>query len=148
VKVILLEDVKGQGKKGEVKNVSEGYARNFLIPRNLAQEATTGNLVHLQAQRDAQAQREAQEVATAKKLGEQLSALRIAVSTQSGGGGKLFGAVTTKHIGDAISKLGYEIDRRKIQLTEPIKSLGGHEVHIKLHPEVTAKVTVLVESQD
>lgn len=148
MKVILLEDVKGQGKKGETKNVSEGYARNYLLPRNLAQEATAVNLQELQAHKDAQTQREAHEVEVAKRLAEQLSSLRITVGAQAGDGGRLFGAVTTKHIGDAIVKQGYDIDKRKIQLPEPIKSLGGHQVHIKLHPEVTATVTVFVEAHD
>jgi large subunit ribosomal protein L9 len=148
MKIILLEDVKGQGKRGELKNVSEGYARNFLFPRNLAQEATAANLHQLEAEKEAKALREAQEVAAAQQLAEKLSALRVVVGTQAGDGGKLFGAVTTKHIGDAIAKLGFDIDKRKIQLTDPIKSLGGHQVHIKLHPEVTATVTVFVEAQD
>lgn len=148
MKIILLEDVKGQGKRGELKNVSEGYARNFLFPRNLAQEATSANLQQLEAEKAAKALREAQEVAAAKQLAEKLSALKVVVGTQAGDGGKLFGAVTTKHIGDAITKLGIDIDKRKIQLTDPIKSLGGHQVHIKLHPEVTATVTVFVEAQD
>jgi large subunit ribosomal protein L9 len=147
MKVILLQDVKGQGKKGDIKNVSEGYARNYLFPRNLAQEATEANLKQLQAEKEAQARKEAEELQAAKALAEKMSDLKVTVHTQAGEGGRLFGAITTKHIGDALAKLGYAIDKRKIQLPEPIKSLGGHQVHVKLHPEVTATITVFVEAE-
>ena len=147
MQVILLVDVKGQGKKGEVKSVSEGYARNFLFPRKLAVEATGGNLQQLKDQQAAKERKESQELAEAKQLAQKLQQARVAIKAHSGEGGRLFGAITTKHIGDALQKLGYEVDRRKIQLTDPIKGLGGHHVHIKLHPEVIATVTVLVEEE-
>lgn len=147
MKVILLQDVKGQGKKGEVKNVSEGYARNFLFPRQLAQEATPANLSQLEQQHAAKAKKEQQELEQARELAKSLEGKRFAVKTHAGDGGKLFGAVTTKHIGDAINSEGFDIDKRKIVLSDPIKSLGGHQVHIKLHPEVTATVTVFVEAE-
>lgn len=147
MKVILLEDVKGQGKKGEIKNVSEGYARNYLFPRNLAHEATEANMQKLQAEKDAVARKEAEELAAAKKLAEQMKDIKVTIKTQAGEGGRLFGAITTKHIGDALAKLGYDIDKRKIQLHDPIKSLGGHQVQIKLHPEVAATISVFVEAE-
>jgi large subunit ribosomal protein L9 len=147
MKVILLQDVKGQGKKGDIKNVSEGYARNYLFPRNLAQEATEANLKQLQAEKEAQARKEAEELQAARALAEKMSDLKVTVHTQAGEGGRLFGAITTKHIGDALAKLGYDIDKRKIQLPDPIKSLGGHKVHVKLHPEVTVTITVFVEAE-
>ncbi|WP_029422193.1 50S ribosomal protein L9 [Alicyclobacillus macrosporangiidus] len=145
MKVILMADVKGHGKKGDIVNVSEGYARNFLFPRKLAVEANDANLQQLKAQQDAKARKEAQELAAALRLAEQLNDLKVSIPAQAGEGGRLFGAVTTKHIGEALAKLGFDLDRRKIQLPEPIKALGGYRVQIKLHPEVTATVTVFVE---
>lgn len=147
MKVIFLADVKDQGKKGEVKNVSEGYARNFLFPRHLAEEATTGNLQQLEQQQQAKARKQEQELELAKQLAKALESGRFVVKTHAGDGGKLFGAVTTKHIGDAIHSQGFDIDRRKISLPEPIKTLGGHQIHVKVHPEVTAKITVFVEAE-
>ncbi|MCL6452834.1 MAG: 50S ribosomal protein L9 [Alicyclobacillus sp.] len=147
MKVIFLADVKNQGKKGEVKDVSEGYARNFLFPRQLAQEATEANLAQLRKQQDAKARKEQQEREQAQELARQLEGERFSVRTHAGEGGKLFGAVTTKHIADAIAARGFAVDKRKVVLPEPIKSLGGHAVQIKLHPDVTAKITVFVEAE-
>lgn len=147
MKVILSVDVKGQGKKGDVKEVSEGYARNYLFPRKLAVEANDGSLQQLKAQKDAVARREAQELASAKELSEELAGARVTIKVHPGEAGKLFGAVTTKHIADALAKLGHTVDKRKIQLIEPIKALGAHQVYIKLHPDVTAKLTVVVEAE-
>lgn len=146
MKVILLADVKGQGKEGEIKNVSEGYARNFLFPKKLAVEANDGNLQQLQGKKDAEARKHTQELEHAKELKQKLEALRVGVKTHAGEGGRLFGAITTKHIGDALHAVGVELDRRKIILPDPIKSLGGHRVEVKLHPEVTAVLTVFVEA--
>ncbi|MCL6516023.1 50S ribosomal protein L9 [Alicyclobacillus sp.] len=145
MKVILMADVKGHGKKGEIVQVSEGYARNFLFPRKLAVEATEANLQQLRAQQASKARKEAQELAAAKQLAERLNALSVRIPAQAGEGGRLFGAITTKHIGEALAKLGFDLDRRKIQLAEPIKALGGYRVTIKLHPEVSATVSVFVE---
>lgn len=147
MKVIFLGDVKGQGKKGEIKNVSEGYARNFLFPRGLAVEATSANLQQLDQKKQSEQKRLAQELELAKELKTRLEALRVVVETHVGEGGKLFGAITSKHIGDALHAQGVEVDRRKIVLTEPIKRLGGHQVEIKLHHDVTASITVFVEAQ-
>ena len=147
VKVILLADVKGQGKKGELKNVSEGYARNFLFPRKLAEEATDHALSQLRQQQAALIKKEEQELAAAKSLAERLSSHNVRLSAHIGESGKVFGAITTKHIADVLHVDGFDIDKRKIQLPEPIKSVGTHHVHIKLHPEVTATVTVLVTAE-
>ncbi|MCF8565682.1 50S ribosomal protein L9 [Alicyclobacillus tolerans] len=147
MQVILLADVKGQGKKGELKNVSEGYARNFLFPRKLAVEANEGNMQQMKAQQQAKAKKEQQELADAKQLAEHLEKTRVSLQAHSGEGGKLFGAITSKHIADAFAKLGYDVDKRKILLTDPIKTLGGHQIQIRLHPEVTATVTVFVEAE-
>ncbi|MDQ0190929.1 50S ribosomal protein L9 [Alicyclobacillus cycloheptanicus] len=146
MKVIFLSDVKGQGKQGEVKNVSEGYARNFLFPKKLAVEANAANLQQLNAQKQAEERKQAQELEHARQLKSQVESLRVVVRTHAGEGGRLFGAITSKHIGDALHELGVEIDRRKIVLSEPIKSLGGHKVDIKLHHDVTASITVFVEA--
>lgn len=146
MKVILLEDVKGQGKQGEIKNVSEGYARNFLFPRKLAIEASDANLQELDDKKQAQERKQAKELAHAKEVKAQLERLRIVVQTHAGEGGRLFGAITTKHIGDALHEQGVKIDRRKIVLSEPIKRLGGHQVEVKLHHEVTAVLAVFVEA--
>lgn len=147
MKVILLQDVKGQGKKGEIKEVSEGYARNFLFPRKLAVEATPAELERLKAQQQAQARRAAQELAAAKALAEQLNKARVVVKAHTGDAGRLFGAVTSKHIGDALAALGFDIDKRKIHLPEPIKSLGAHPIQVKLHPDVSVQIMVHVEAE-
>lgn len=147
VKVIFLADVKGQGKKGEVKNVSEGYARNFLFPRQLAEEATSASLQQLEQQQAAKQRKQTQELEQARQLAKSLEDKRFVVKTHVGDGGKLFGAITTKHIGEALHAQGFDIDKRKVALAEPIKSLGGHQIHVKLHPEVTATITVFVEAE-
>ncbi|MCL6547435.1 MAG: 50S ribosomal protein L9 [Alicyclobacillus sp.] len=146
MKVILLADVKGQGKQGEIKDVSEGYARNFLFPRKLAVEATPGNLQQLQAQKDARARKEAQELQAAKELAASLQGRTVTVRAHAGEGGKLFGAVTAKHIADSLAQSGITVDKRKIHLAEPIKAVGGYQIQVKLHPEVTATLHVLVEA--
>ncbi|MCL6593498.1 MAG: 50S ribosomal protein L9 [Alicyclobacillus sp.] len=145
MKVILLEDVKGHGRKGDVVNVSEGYARNYLLPRKLAVEATAGNLQQLQAQQAAKARKEAQELAAAQELAKRLQALSVTVRAQAGEGGRLFGAITSKHIGDALTQQGIHLDRRKIHLPDPIKVLGNYQVVVRLHPQVTATLAVRVE---
>lgn len=148
MKVILLVDVKGQGKKGEVKEVSEGYARNFLFPRKLAQEASEGNLQHLQAQHDAKLRKEAHELAVFRELAGRIEQRQVRIAAHIGEGGKLFGAITSKHIADELAKQGFEIDKRKIQMHDPIKGLGTHHVQIKLHHDVTATVAVIVEAAE
>ncbi|GLV14762.1 50S ribosomal protein L9 [Alicyclobacillus hesperidum] len=147
MKVILLQDVKGQGKQGELKDVSEGYARNFLLPRGLAEEATPAALRELEQKREKDRRHKAQELADAKQLGAQLENQKIVVKTQAGEGGRLFGAITSKHIADAMKQQGFTVDKRKISLGEPIKSLGGHRVTVKLHPEVHVQVLVYVEAE-
>ncbi|TDY42402.1 LSU ribosomal protein L9P [Alicyclobacillus sacchari] len=147
MKVILLQDVKGQGKQGEIKDVSEGYARNFLFPRGLAEEATPAALRELEQKREKDRRHKAQELADAKHLGAQLENQKIVVKTQAGEGGRLFGAITSKHIADAMKQHGFSVDKRKISLGEPIKSLGGHRVTVKLHPEVHVQVLVYVEAE-
>ncbi|MCL6637892.1 MAG: 50S ribosomal protein L9, partial [Alicyclobacillus sp.] len=131
MKVILLTDVKGHGRKGDVVDVSEGYARNYLLPRKLAVEATAGNLQQLQDQQNAKARKEAQELAAAQELAKRLQALTVTVRAQAGEGGRLFGAITSKHIGDALAQQGFDLDRRKIHLPDPIKALGNYQVTVR-----------------
>lgn len=144
MKVILLDDVKNVGKKGEIINAKDGYANNFLFPKKLAIEATTVNLKNLE---NAQKQKEAKEkelFEEAKKLEEELMKITVVIKTKSGEHGKLFGAVTTKEIAEYIEKEhGFTIDKKKYDM-DPIKSVGEYFAKIKLHPQVNAKVKVIV----
>lgn len=144
MKVIFLKDVKGQGKKGEMKEVSEGYARNFLIPRGLVQVATQGNVKQLEQQHQSEQKRKKQEEEEAKNLAERLEKLTIVMKSKSGDGGKLFGSITNKQISDELNNLGINIDRRKIELSDPIRTLGVTEVPVRVHPGVRAMVKVQV----
>ncbi|GFR38206.1 50S ribosomal protein L9 [Insulibacter thermoxylanivorax] len=144
MKVIFLKDVKGQGKKGEVKEVSEGYARNFLIPRGLATVANESNLKQLDQLNKAEQRRKEQEKAEAEQLAGKLKDVTLKFKVKAGEGGRLFGSVTNKQIADELGKQGYKIDRRKILLDDPIRTLGVTKVEIRLHPDVTAVVNVQV----
>lgn len=145
MKVILLKDVKGTGKKGEVVNVSDGHGRNFLIPRGLAKEATEGNISKLKHQKASQKKREAEELAEAKALAEKLSKITLKFKSKAGEGGKLFGSITTKDIATKLKKSHkINVDKRKIVLDNPIKELGARFVEVKVYPEVSGKVKVEV----
>ncbi len=145
MKVILLQDVKGSGKKGDIVNVAEGYARNFLFPKKLAVEATEANLKELAREKAHQEQKKAEELAQAKLLANQLKDVSLTLAVKTGEGGKLFGSVNTKDIGEQLEKqCNITIDKRKIELKGPIKNIGTHQVAIKLHPEVTATIDVKV----
>ncbi len=142
MKVIFLQDVKGQGKKGEVKEVSEGYVRNFLLPKGLAKPASDGNLKTLEVQNASEAKRKQQEKADAQELGKKLEEMKVIVKAKAGEGGRLFGAITSKQIAEALAAQGIKIDKRKIELEEPIRTLGVTQVPVKLHPDVKAKLNV------
>ena len=145
MKVVLLQEVKKLGKKGEVLEVAEGYARNFLLPKKLAAAATADTLNQLQQQKAAAADRQQRQLEEAKLLATQLAKIEVKVTAKAGEGGKLFGAVTTKDITDAAkAQHGIELDRRKMDITEPIKNLGPASVVMKIHPEVTAEIKVQV----
>lgn len=145
MKVIFLKDVKGKGKKGEIKDVAEGYARNYLLPRRLAVEASSGNLRAAEEQRKRQQRRQEEERAEAIQLAEKLKELSLTITAKAGEGGRLFGAVTSKQIATELKKKhGINLDRRKIQLEEPIRSLGVTQVLIRLYPEITAVLAVKV----
>ena len=142
MKVIFLKDVKGQGKKGDVKEVSEGYVRNFLLPKGLAKIASDGNLKTLEVQNASEQKRKEKEKEDAKTLAARIEELTVVVKAKAGEGGRLFGAVTSKQIAEALEATGIKIDKRKIELDEPIRALGFTNVPVKLHPEVKAKMKV------
>lgn len=148
MQVILLQDVKALGKKGEIVNVNDGYARNFILPKKLGVEATGKNLNDLKLQK-ANEEKVAQQLwDEAKELGAKLGAGKIELKIKVGEGGRAFGAVSTKEISAAIKEqMGYDVDKKKIQLKDAIKTLGTHDVAIKLHPKVTASLKVIVTEQ-
>ncbi|KAA0546039.1 50S ribosomal protein L9 [Bacillus sp. BGMRC 2118] len=148
MKVIFLKDVKGKGKKGEVKNVADGYAHNFLLKQGLAVEANNAAINTLEAQKK-KAEKEAEsELEDAKQLKEKLEALTVQLLAKSGEGGRLFGSITTKQVADELlKKHKIKIDKRKMELEEPIRSLGVTNVPVKLHTEVTAILKVHVKEQ-
>lgn len=145
MKVILLQDVKALGKKGDVVNVSDGYARNMLLKKGLGKEANGQNMNDLKLQK-ANAEKVAQEnLDAARALAEEMKDKEVKVSVKAGEGGRVFGSVSTKEIAEEIKKqLGYEIDKKKILLDAPVKALGYTEIGIKLHTKVTAKMLVHV----
>ncbi|CDQ37876.1 MULTISPECIES: 50S ribosomal protein L9 [Virgibacillus] len=148
MKVIFLKDVKGKGKKGEVKNVSDGYARNYLLKYNLAEEATSGNLKALDAKKKKQEQLEQEEKEEAIQLKDKLANLTVELTAKSGDSGRLFGSITSKQISETLKKAhGYQIDKRKIELDSPIRSLGYTTVPVKLHPEVSGSIKVHVSEK-
>ena len=145
MKVILLEDVKGTGKKGQIVNASDGYANNFLFPKKLAVAATNDNLNSIKLQKKAEEKRKAEELAAAKELAEKLTKLDIKISVKTGDNGKLFGSVTNKEIAAAIEQqTGLVIDKKKRVLNDQMKMVVTRHVNIKLHPDVTAEVKVII----
>ena len=146
MRVIFLKDVKGKGKKGEVKNVADGYAQNFLIKQGLAVEANQSAISSLNAQKKKEDKLAAEELAEAKKLKEKMDKITVEFSTKAGEGGRLFGSITSKQIADELQKVqGIKIDKRKIDLPDAIRSLGYTKVSVKLHTEVTATLNVHVK---
>lgn len=145
MKVIFNTDVKGQGKKGQLKEVSDGYARNYLIPRKLASEATADNINALKLKEKADAARAAKEKAQAEEYAKRLGEIQVTVRAKSGGGGKLFGAVTSAEISKALKEqFDIEIEKNKIVQAEPIKNYGTYSVKAKLGYEVSGTISVLV----
>jgi len=148
MKVIFLKDVKGQGKKGQVKEVSEGYATNFLLPRGLVRPATEGNVKTLENQAAAEQRRKDNEKEEAKQLGKKLDELTLVMKAKAGEGGRLFGAITSKQIAETLAATqGISIDKRKIELGEPIRHMGLFQVSVKLHTEVKATLKVQVTEE-
>lgn len=147
MKVILLEDVKSVGKKGDLVELKDGYARNFILPKKLGVEATDANRNTLKLQKQNEERVAQEQLDAAKALAAELEKMTVKIEIKGGEGGKTFGSVSSKEIAKAVSdQYGKEIDKKKIQLPEVIKTAGTHEVTVKLHPKVSAKLKVHVES--
>lgn len=143
MKVILQQEVKKMGKKGDIIEVSEGYARNYLLPRKLAVPATNANMNAVKLQKAAEERKQQRILEEAQVLGAQMAKIEVSIAAKTGEGGKLFGSVTGKDIADALkAKHNIDIDKRKIELKDTIKSLGTYPVTIKLHPEVSTQIKV------
>ena len=146
MRVILKREVSGLGRPGEVKDVADGYAQNFLLPKGLAIEATASEMKHLARERQAEKQRKDRAHSDAEELAERLAAITLVFRLKAGEQGKTFGSVTNKDIAEALKREHrIDIDRAKIQLVDPVRTLGTHNVEIRLLPDVRAKVTVAVE---
>src|SRR4029077_12582740 len=147
MQIILQEDVEKLGTRGQVVDVANGYARNFLLPRNLGIEATPGNLKRLEKMRATFAKKKATEKEAAQKLAELLSAVSLSLTRKAGENDQLFGSVTTGDIAHALALQGYQIEKRKIVLTDPIKVIGEYQIPIKLHREITSSVKLTVSKE-
>ena len=147
MKVILVQDVKSLGRKGDVKEVADGYARNFLLAKGLAVPANAGNINSRNHELKLQQDRAAKELAQAQKQASELADQTVVVYAKAGDGGKLFGSVTNGDIADALAAMGYKIDKKKIEPLEPIKTLGQHQVQLKLYPKIQAQITVEVKDE-
>ncbi len=147
MEIILTQDVKSLGKKGEIVKVNDGYARNFILPKKLGMEATKQNLYELNMQKAAEEKRQKEILEEAKSFAKKLEELTVKVSIKAGEGGKTFGSVSTKEIAEAAKKqFNLDLDKKKLQLGDPIKNAGSYTVPVKLHPQVTAEMKVKVEA--
>ena len=145
MEIELLEDVKALGKKGQIVKVNDGYARNFILPKKLGVEATSKNLNDLKLQKANEAKLAAEQLAAAKELAAKIEAGSVSLSMKAGESGKAFGSVSSKEIAAAATEqLGLDIDKKKLVLPEPLKTFGTHQVPLKLHKDVTAKLTVKI----
>ena len=148
MKVILLENVKSLGKKGEIVTVNDGYARNFILPKKMGVEATGKNLNDLKLQKNNEKKLAQEQLASARDLAEKLGQGKVELAIKVGEGGRAFGSVSSKEIAAAVKEqMGLDVDKKKIHLKETIKSLGTHNVPVKLHPEVTAELKVVVKEE-
>jgi len=147
MEVILKEDVMKLGSRGDVVKVAEGYGRNFLLPRKLAIEATSGNKKVVEQMRAAAVRRSAKEKAQAEELSKQFDGLSVSFERRSGENDQLFGSVTSSDIAEALEKKGFSLDRRKIQIHEPLKTVGEFTIPVKLHKDVTAHLKVVIEKE-
>ncbi|MDD7215895.1 MAG: 50S ribosomal protein L9 [Firmicutes bacterium] len=146
--VILNRDVKGTGKAGDIVKVSDGYARNMLIPKGYAKEATEGNVRNLEKQKAIAAEKKAEEKAAAQALAEKISAVSVTIKTKAGEGGRIFGSITSKDISEALMEQHkLSVDKKKIQLDNPVKQTGELSVDVKLYPEVTSKLKITVVAE-
>jgi large subunit ribosomal protein L9 len=147
IEVILREDIKTLGKAGEIVRVKPGYARNYLLPHGLAYEATEGNKKRIAAETKARGVRSVAEKTEAERAAAKLSAVSLTIPGKAGEEGKLFGSVTAQDVADALGRQGHAVDRRRIELEHPIKSVGEHLVTVRLHPDVHAEVRVSVVAE-
>ena len=148
MKVILLQDVKPHGKKGDMVEINDGYARNFILPKKLGVEATNANMNDLKLQKANQEKIAAQQLEDAKVLGAKLEELKVNMKIKTGEGGRTFGSITAKEIAEALKKQhGIDIDKKKIVMKDAIKSIGSFSVSVKLHTKVTAELSVSVDSE-
>lgn len=145
MKVILKQDIKGVGKKGEVINASDGYARNYLLPRELAYEANEGNMAALKEKKESEKFRKDNESQSARELAKKLTGLSVKFDVKAGENGRLFGSITSKDIAEEIKKQhGFDVDKKKLVLDEPIKAAGVYNIEVKVYPEISAKLKVVV----
>ena len=147
MKVILLQDVRGKGKKGQMLEVSDGYARNYMLPRKIAMEATADAINTMRMNDKATAERQAKERAEAMELAKRMKAMTLTVYAKGGGAGRLFGSVTSQEIADALQSQGITLDKRKIVIDEPIKNVGTYTIRCKLGYEITAQLTVQIQEK-
>jgi len=146
--VILLKDIKGTGKKGDIITTSDGHARNFLFPRKLAKPATDGNVSELSHQKKSADKKKSEDLAEAKELAEKIEKVSLVFKTQAGEGGRLFGSITSKDIAEKLNKEhGFKVEKKKIVMDGPIKLLGEEEIKIKVYPKVIAKLKVKVVAE-
>jgi large subunit ribosomal protein L9 len=146
MKVILTEEIRGLGTRGDVVTVKDGYARNYLFPKNLAREATTGNLKQIEHERRKWALLAQQEKEVAQKAADSVKGIKIVVQKRVGEHGQLFGSVTANEIADALEAKGVNVDKRRIELAHPIKNIGVHDVEVRLHRDVAAHIQVEVQA--
>lgn len=144
MKVILKADVKGSGKKGDILEVSDGYAKNFLLKRGLAELATTSGINEIEQKKRAEEYHKAESVKAQRELAQKLNGLTLTVAIRAGENGKVFGSVTTEKIAAALAELGYEVDKKRITTKEPIKNVGEYEAEVRLMESVAAKIKVVV----
>jgi large subunit ribosomal protein L9 len=147
MEVILREDIKTLGKAGELVKVKPGYARNYLLPKGLAYEATEGNRKRILAESKARTARAEQEAGEARALAAKLNAVSLNLTRKAGEGDRLFGSITAQDLADALAAQGHAIDKRRIELEHPIKTIGQHTIAIRLHPEVSAEIRVMVAAE-
>ena len=147
MKVILLQDVRGKGKKGQMLEVSDGYARNYMLPRKIAMEATADAINTMRMNDKATQERQARERAEAMELAKRMKAMTLTVYAKGGGAGRLFGSVTSQEIAEALQSQGITLDKRKIVIDEPIKNVGTYTIRCKLGYEITAQLTVQIQEK-
>ena len=147
MKVILIDEIRGLGTRGDIVTVKDGYARNFLIPKKLARQATTGNLKSIEQEKKKWALLANQEKEQAQKAADAVKGVKVTIEKRVGDTGQLFGSVTANEIADALVAKGVQVEKRRIELDHPIKSLGVHDVEVRLHRDVTAHIQVEVVPQ-